>query len=74
MDVVTAIKTGEPPAAPQDKMTTVRLLADMPAAERPKIRVVDPAGPWLKAAAARLDAQKVVGASVCDLDIPSEVK
>jgi len=74
MDAVTAIKTGEPVPAPQDKMTTVRLLADIPAAERPKIRVIDPAGPWLKAAAASLGAQKVVGASVCDLDIPSEVK
>jgi peptidylprolyl isomerase len=74
MDVVNAIKTGEPVPPPQDKMTTVRLLADIPAAERPKIRVIDPAGPWFKAAAAREAAQKVVGASICDLDIPSEVK
>jgi peptidylprolyl isomerase len=74
MDVVGAIKTGEPVPPPQDKMITVRLLADIPAAERPKIRVIDPAGPWFKAAAAREAAQKVVGASICDLDIPSEVK
>ncbi len=74
MDVVKAIKTGEPAPPPQDKMTTVRLLADMPAADRPKIRVIDPAGPWFKAAAARLGADKVVGASICDLDTPSEVK
>ena len=74
MDVVKAIKTGEPVPPPQDKMITVRLLADMPAAERPKIRVVDPASPWFKAAAARLAAEKVVGASICDLEIPSEVK
>jgi peptidylprolyl isomerase len=73
-DVVGAIKDGEPVPPPQDKMTTVRLLADIPAAERPKIRVIDPAGPWFKAAAARAAAQKVVGASICDLDIPSEVK
>lgn len=74
MDVVRSIKTGEPVPSPQDKMTTVRLLSDMPAAERPKIRVIDPAGPWFKAAAAREGAAKVVGASICDLEIPSEVK
>ncbi len=74
MDVVRAIKVGEPVPAPQDKMTTVRLLADIPLAERPKIRVIDPAGPWFKASAARLGADKVVGASICDLEIPNEVK
>jgi peptidylprolyl isomerase len=74
MDVVNAIKPGEPVPPPQDRMTTVRLLADIPAAERPKIRVVDTSGAWFKAAAAREAAQKVVGASICDLDIPSEVK
>jgi peptidylprolyl isomerase len=74
MDVVTSIKTGEPVPPPQDKMTTVRLLADIPAAERPKIRVVDTAGAWFKATAARAAADKVVGASICDLEIPSEVK
>ena len=74
MDVVTAIKTGEPVPPPQDKMTVVRLLADIPTAERPKIRVVDTAGPWFKARASGAAAQKVVGVSICDLDIPSEVK
>ncbi len=74
MDVVRAIKTGEPVPPPQDKMTTVRLLADIPAAERPKIRVVDPEGPWTKAAAERARVEKVIGASVCDIDFPSEVK
>ena len=74
MDVVNAIKTGEPVPPPQDKMTSVRLLADIPAAERPKIRVVDTGGAWFRAAAAREASQKVVGASICDLEIPSEVK
>ena len=74
MDVVRSIKTGEPVAAPQDRMTSVRLLSDIPAAERPKVRVIDPAGAWFKAAAARVGADKVVGASICDLDIPNEVK
>jgi peptidylprolyl isomerase len=43
LDVVRAIKTGEPVPAPQDQMQKVRLLSDIPEAERPKVRVIDPA-------------------------------
>ena len=74
LDVVRAIKTGEPVPAPQDKMVTVRLLADMTGADKPKVRMVDPASPWFKAAADRARQAKVVGVSVCDIEIPSEVK
>lgn len=74
MDVVTAIKTGEPPTPPMDTMTKVRVLADIPAAERPSVRVIDPAGPWFRAMVARVRAQKVLDVSVCDLDLPSEAK
>jgi peptidylprolyl isomerase len=73
-DVVTAIKTGEPVAPPQDRMERVRLLADLPPAERPKVRVIDPAGPWFKAEIARVRAQDGAGFSACDVNIPSEVK
>src|SRR5690606_10691221 len=49
LDVVRAIKTGVEPsgavAAPQDVMTTVRVAADIPAAERPVARVLDTASP-----------------------------
>ena len=34
---VRAIKTGEPPQAPLDRMTKVQMLADMPAAARPQV-------------------------------------
>jgi len=71
--VIDAIATGEPPAQP-DKMLTVRVLADMPDAERPKVRVIDPRGPWFKQMAAKVMAAKVVGSSICDFDLPSEVK
>jgi peptidylprolyl isomerase len=74
LDVVRQIKTGEPVAAPQDKMLTVRVLADMPAAGRPIVRVIDTTGPWFAAQIAHVRAEKVVGASPCDLDIPSQVK
>jgi peptidylprolyl isomerase len=73
-DVVTAIKTGEPVADPQDRMERVRLLADLPAAERPKIRVIDPNGPWFKAELARVQARSGPAFSACDVNIPSEVQ
>jgi peptidylprolyl isomerase len=73
-DVVLAIKTGEPVADPQDRMERVRLLADLPPAERPKIRVIDPAGPWFQAELARVRKQEGAGFSACDVNIPSEVK
>jgi len=74
-DVVNAIKTGEPVAEPQDRMERVRLLSDIPEAERPKVRVIDPAGPWFKAEIARVRAA-AGGATVsaCDIQIPVEVK
>ena len=73
-DVVLAIKTGEPVADPQDRMERVRLLADLPPAERPQVRVIDPNSPWFKAEFARVRAQEGAGFSACDVQIPSEVK
>lgn len=40
LDVVRAIAVGEPPSAP-DKMVRVRLLADLPPADRPRLEVMD---------------------------------
>jgi cyclophilin family peptidyl-prolyl cis-trans isomerase len=73
-DVVTAIKTGEPVPDPQDRMERVRLLSDIPEKDRPKIRVIDPAGKWFKAEIVR--AQTAAGANftACDVNIPVEVK
>jgi peptidylprolyl isomerase len=73
-DVVRNIKTGEPPPAPADKMTKVRLLADLPAAERPQVRVIDVRSAWFKTMIDRLKAEKVVDFSLCDVDLPSQVK
>ncbi len=74
LDVVRAIKTGEPVEAPQDFMQHVRVLADIPEAERPKIRVIDPKGPWFKAQIERVRAAKGADFTACDVDIPVEVK
>jgi peptidylprolyl isomerase len=73
-DVVRQIKTGEPVEPPQDRMDRVRLLADLPDAERPKIRVIDPKGAWFKAEITRARAAKGADFSACDIEIPVEVK
>jgi peptidylprolyl isomerase len=74
LDVVRAIKTGEPVEKPQDQMLKVRLLSDIPQAERPTVRVIDPAGPWFKAEIARKRAARGADFSVCDLDLPVQVR
>ncbi|HVN01509.1 MAG TPA: peptidylprolyl isomerase [Caulobacteraceae bacterium] len=74
-DVVDAIKTGEPVAAPQDKMLSVKVVADLPEASRPKVRVVDGSSAWAKAAIQRaMAASDPLDFSVCDVHLPVEVK
>ncbi|MBO9557172.1 MAG: peptidylprolyl isomerase [Caulobacter sp.] len=74
LDVVRAIKTGEPVEKPQDKMAKVRLLSDIPAAERPTVRVVDPNSAWFKTEIARKRTLRGADFSVCDLDLPVEIR
>jgi peptidylprolyl isomerase len=73
LDAVRAIKTGEPVQDP-DRMTSVRVLADLPAAGRPKVFVMD----TRSAAFTRLvaAARKAKGAdfSVCDVELPVKVQ
>ncbi|HEY2750585.1 peptidylprolyl isomerase [Phenylobacterium sp.] len=73
-DVVKAIKVGEPVADPQDRMERVRLLADLPEKDRPKVRVIDPKGPWFKAQVEQVRASKGAAFSACNVDIPVEVQ
>ena len=73
LEAIRAIKTGEPVLAPQDRMDRVRVLADIPAAERPTVRVIDPAGSWFKAEIKRVRKQKGADFSLCDVNIPVEV-
>jgi len=72
-DVVRAIKTGEPVEPPQDRMERVRLLADLPPAEQPKIRVIDPKSAWFKTQVARAEKASP-NDFMCELDMPAEVK
>ncbi len=73
-DVVTAIKTGEPVPDPQDRMVRVRLGDDLPAGETLKIRVLDPTKAAFKVLLERARDEKGADFSVCDLDLPSQVK
>ena len=69
-----AERVGEPVPAPQDMMQKVRLLSDIPENERPKVRVIDPKGPWFAAETNRLRVLKGADFSVCDIDLPVEVR
>ncbi|RYF91681.1 MAG: peptidylprolyl isomerase [Caulobacteraceae bacterium] len=74
LDVIRAIKVGEPVAAPQDVMQTVRVLADIPEAQRPTVKIIDPKGPWFAAEVKRVRKQKGADFSVCDVSLPVEVQ
>ena len=73
LDAVRAIKTGEPVKDP-DVMTKVRVLADVPAAEQPKVYVLDPAGPAFRKLIAVARKARGSDFSVCDIDIPARIQ
>ena len=69
LDVVRSIKAGEPPADP-DRMVRVRVAADLPAAERPALEVLDARGPAFARRVAELKARTGAAFSVCDVEVP----
>lgn len=71
MDILKKIKVGEPPAQP-DSMKSVRVLVDIPAAERPKISVMT--GAALSVEIDKVRQQKGADFSVCDVLIPTKVE
>jgi peptidylprolyl isomerase len=68
LDVVRAINVGEPPAQP-DKMFRVRVMEDMPPAERPKLEVIDTQSAEFQATIAQLRQQRGADFTVCDVPI-----
>ncbi len=70
LDVVRAMAVGEPPAVP-DRMIRVRVAADIPAAERPRVEVLDERGAAFKALVERVRAAKGADFTVCDIEIPT---
>lgn len=71
MDVLLAIKHGEPPANP-DIMQSVHVLADLPAAGRPKVSLMT--GQALSTLINEVRHKKGADFSVCDVLVPSKVE
>ena len=65
-----AVAVGEPPASP-DVMRKVRVAADLPAAERPKIEVMDERGAAFAALVDKVRRDKGADFSICDIEIPT---
>jgi peptidylprolyl isomerase len=69
LDVVRAMAVGEPPAQP-DRMLKVRVMADLPAAEQPRLEILDERGPAFGRLVARARAAKGADFTVCDVEVP----
>jgi peptidylprolyl isomerase len=78
-DVIDSIKAGDPSGGsgqvppPQDKMLSVKVVADLPQSSRPKVRIVDAASPWARAETAYEKASNGIDFSICDVKLPVEV-
>ncbi len=73
LDAVRAIRTGEPAPNPQDVMTRVRMLSDLPAAERPKVQVLSTTSPSFKAIVEAAKAGGGGAANACDIVVPVKI-
>jgi peptidylprolyl isomerase len=69
LDVVRSLAIGEPPPHP-DHMKTVRVMADLPADQQTKVRVLDTTSDSFKALVAYDKTQHGGSFSVCDVDLP----
>lgn len=67
--VLSAITAGEPPANP-DRMIRVRPSSDLPEAERPRLEMMDPAGPAFARRIAEARRARGADLGLCDLEVP----
>jgi peptidylprolyl isomerase len=70
-DVVEALKMGEPPPPPADKMVRVRVMSDMPPAERPTLQVMDTRSAAFAALVQQVMKEKDVAFTLCDVPVPT---
>jgi peptidylprolyl isomerase len=68
-EVVEALKDGEPVVNP-DTVTRARVMADIPAAQRPDIQVMDTRSPAFAALFAAALQAKPQGFTLCDVEVP----
>ena len=72
--IVRSIKAGEPVPPPQDQMTRVQMLADIPDGVRPSVKVVDTSSKYFAALVNNLRVSEGEDFSVCDLDVAGQAK
>ena len=70
LDVVRAVKVGEPPADP-DRMVRVRVASDLPGSERPRIEVLNERGAAFEKIVREMRQKNGASFSVCDVQIPA---
>ncbi|MBI1686707.1 peptidylprolyl isomerase [Caulobacter hibisci] len=73
LEVVRAIKVGEPAPDPQDKMLSVKVLADIPADKRPTVQVMDTRSAAFAEVLKKKQAELGVGFNICDVEVPAKV-
>ena len=73
LEVVRALKKGQP-VKDADVMVRVRLLADMPDSQRPRLVVMDTRSPAFRARIEAARKRRGADFSVCDLDVPTQEK
>ena len=73
LEAILAVAVGEPPKVP-DLMLKVRMMADLPEAERPRLEVMDTRGPAFQARVAALKREKGAAFSICDVEVPSRIR
>lgn len=76
LDVVRGLKTGAEGSGlvtDPDRMTTVRIAADLPEADRPSVQVLDTASPRFRALVDLTRASRGADFSVCDIVLPVQV-
>jgi len=73
LDVVRAIRVGEPPKDP-DRMLKVRLAADLPAADRPRLDVLNERGAEFGRRLSRIKSRQGQAFSVCDVPVAIQLR
>lgn len=69
LDVVYKLNPGQPPRTP-DKMLTVRVAADLPPDQQPRLQVMDPRSAAFRAHVAKRKKEEGTGFDICSLALP----
>lgn len=70
LDVVYKLNLGEPPRQ-ADRMVTVRVAADLPAAEQPRLQVMNARGAAFRALVAQRKKEEGAAFDICSVQLPS---